>query len=94
MAKKVKAKAKAKKEVKEELSNEEMVEQYKALLTQLDEAVLNIKGDAQKILKGVAKAGRRTRKDWMTLRNLSKEARAITIALTRKSKGDDEDNEE
>jgi len=93
MAKKVKAKAdKAAKVKKEEpvLSVEEAAEQYKAILSQLDEVILNIKGDAQKILKGVSKAGRRTRKDWMTLRNLSKEARGVTIALTRKSKEDEE----
>lgn len=95
MAKKVKTKAKATKaaKAKPEITEEQAVEQYKAILSQLDELVLNIKGDAQKILKGVAKAGRRTRKDWMGLRDLAKEARATSIVLTRKSKGDEEEEE-
>jgi len=97
MAKKVKAKVKAakpKKKAEVTMTEEQAVERYKGILSELDEAVLNIKSDSQKILKGVAKAGRRTRKDWMTLRNLAKEARAITIELTRKSKGDDSGEEE
>ncbi len=81
MAKKVKKKA----ENTDQVSEGDQAERYKAILSELDEAVLNIKGDAQKIMKGVAKAGRRTRKDWMTIRDLAKEARAVSIELTRKS---------